>query len=175
MMKKRYLIKKDENRGLSSDNWLVLTGREFHEYVREGRFEGRYVMELCHDEWDDEIIYIECNKEMYCIRKRELNSKYYERRKRRENGTLRHLSYMDIFTDDSMYFPGPEEAYMEKELYFDAGRVLNGLSEMEKAILLAGTSKENRYKDAERKTGLTKGQIRYRRMVICNKLRDSLR
>ncbi len=175
MMKKRYLIKKDENKGLSSDNWLVLTGREFYEYVREGRFEGRYVMELCHDEWDDEIIYIECNKEMYCIRKRELNRKYYERRKRKENGILRDLSYLDVITEDGMYFPGPEEAYMENELYFDAGKVLNGLTETEKTILLAGTGKENRYEDVERKIGLTKGQIRYRRMIICNKLGDSLR
>ena len=175
MMKKRYLIKKDENKGLSSDNWLDLTGREFYEYVKEGMFQGRYVMELCHDEWDDEIIYIECNKEMYCIRKRELNKQYYERRKRKENGTTRDLSYLDIFTDDSMFFPGPEEAYMEKELYFDAGRILNRLSEMEKTILLAGSGRGNRYEDAKKITGMTKGQIRYRKNVLKQRVRDSLR
>ena len=173
-MKKRYLIKKDENKGLSSDNWLILTGREFYEYVREGRFEGRYVMELCHDEWDDEIIYIECNKEMYCIRKRELNRKYYERRKRKENGILGDLSYLDVITEDGMYFPGPEEAYIEKELYFEAGKVLNGLTETEKTILLAGTGKDNRYEDTEKQTGLSKGQIRYRKAIIRKRLREDL-
>ena len=175
MMKKKYLIKKDENRGLSSDNWLVLSGKEFYEYVREGRFEGRYVMELCHDEWDDEIIYIECNADMYRIRKKELNHQYYERRKRKEDDIPRDLSYLDVITDDSMYFPGPEEAYIEKELYFDAGRVLKELTEFEKTILMAGTGKENRFEDAIKKTGLSKGQIRYRRIVIHNRVKNSLR
>lgn len=174
MMKKRYLIKKDENRGLSSDNWLILSGREFYEYVREGRFEGRYVMELCHDEWDDEIIYIECNADMYRIRKKELNRQYYERRKKKENDIPRDLSYLDAITDDSMYFPGPEEAYIEKELYFEAGNALTGLSEFEKAIILAGTGKNHRYEDTEKQTGLSKGQIRYRKTLIRNRLRDSL-
>ena len=173
-MKKRYLIKKDEKTGLSSENWLVLSGNEFYEYVREGRFEGRYVMELTHDEWDDEIIYIECNAEMYRIRKKELNHQYYERRKRKENDIPRDLSYLDAITDDSMYFPGPEEAYIEKELYFEAGNALSGLTQFEKTILTSGTGKENRYEDMERKTGLSKGQIRYRKNLIRNRLRDSL-
>ena len=172
-MKKRYLIKKDENKGLSSDNWLDLTAKEFYEYVKAGRFFGRYVMELCHDEWDNEIIYIECNREMYCIRKKELNRQYYERRKKRENNIPRDLSYMDVFTDDSMYFPGPEEAYIEKELYFEAGRALKTLSDAEKAIIMAGT-KGNRYKDVMKALNMTKGQIRYRRSVISKRIRDCL-
>ncbi len=174
MMKKRYLIKKDENKGLSSDNWLVLSGKEFYEYVREGRFEGRYVMELCHDEWDDEIIYIECNADMYRIRKKELNHQYYERRKRKEDDIPRDLSYLDAITDDSMYFPGPEEAYIEKELYFEAGKTLSGLTEFERTILMSGNGKENRYEDMERKTGLSKGQIRYRKTLIRKRLRNTL-
>ncbi len=172
-MKKKYLIKKDENKGLSSDNWLVLSGKEFYEYVREGRFEGRYVMELCHDEWDDEIIYIECNADMYRIRKKELNHQYYERRKRKENDIPRDLSYLDVITDDAMYFPGPEEAYIERELYFDAGKVLDALSESERTILFSGTGRESRHEDTERRTGLTKGQIRYRKALIRKRLRDT--
>lgn len=140
MTKKVYLVRKDPLGPPTEDNWIRMSGKEFHDCQKRGGFKKRYFIRMGDDFHEDsDTIYIEANKEQYDEWRREYDRHRYLAKQER-NSCICSIDQIEeedqiIDTICSGATDDPEEVQITKELRIRFRKVVNNLTEMERELL----------------------------------------
>ncbi|MBD9162403.1 MAG: sigma-70 family RNA polymerase sigma factor [Blautia wexlerae] len=184
-MANTYLVKKDPTLPCSDENWMVMSYKEYKEWVETSEGMSRKIVfgKILPATENDNVIYIECDEDEQKKCKRENNKKRYSRYFENEFGH-RTISYHSDTLDETEFSEeflvdtetNVEEEVISKICIEQLKVVMDLLSESEKDLINRMFLDEPPLSEREyaKMLGIVPGAVNYRKKIVLSKMKKSL-
>ena len=180
MAGKTYLVWKDPAAAKREDNWIRMSGREFHLFLKRPESKQRYFIRMTDETGESSTIYIEATKDQYDEWRRDQGRQRYLRKQTEgirvlsaDRPVTREETLLDMIPEEDA---DPEELYLRKERCECVKAMMRSLTDLERDLLrMYCDDQAVSTRELAEKYGKSVSTLKRRRKKLKRRLRDTLK